>query len=301
VASAPADPIDELRRDRVHGGSWLARRAVETLLQEAASPAATADDLLEHLLGVARALAHARPDAGSVSAAAGRLVAAASRDWNLSASELRRLVLDEGRALLATRDRAARAIAIQLRPRLEESIVLTHSASATVREAVLHTRPAKLFCTVSGRHEEGRAFADELRGEGLDVEVVEDADGPRTLRRVRLLLVGADTVYRDGTLANRQGTRALAEAAVAGRVPVVVAAEAIKLAPFGAPDAPADPERSDLTPPELVTEYVTEDGTLPPGEIAVLVDRTPFLREGYELIGAAGVAPAPRVVRPTRG
>ncbi len=291
MGSPAPDPVDELRRDRTHGGSWLARRAVETIVQEAAAPAASAEELHEHLLTVARDLAGARPDAGSISAVAGRLLAASNRTWDLSATELRRLVLDEARGLLDARDRAAHVIAIQLSPRLEESIVLTHSASATVREAVLRTPPALLLCTVSGEHEEGRALAEELRGEGINVEVVEDADGPSAVRRARLVLLGADTVYRDGTLANRRGTHALAEAAAKGRKPVVVATELIKLAPFDAPGEPADPARSDLTPPDLIAEYVTEDGGFPPGEIATLVDRTPFLREGYELLGAAG---APR-------
>jgi translation initiation factor 2B subunit (eIF-2B alpha/beta/delta family) len=292
VSSPPADRIDQLRLDREHGGSWLARHAVETLVQEAASPAATAEELLDHLVAVAKQLTRARPDAGSVAATTGRLVASASRGWTLSASELRRLVLDEARALLDSRDRAAAVIAIQLRPRLEQSVVLTHSASATVREAVLRTPPTRLTCTVSGPDEEGRAFADELRAEGLDVELIEDADAPRFAKGVRLVLVGADTVYRDGTLSNRRGTFAIAEAAASARVPLVVAAEVIKLAPFAAPGQPADPKRSDLTPPELVTEFVTEDGALPPDEIATLVDQTPFLREGYELIGAAGVVTA---------
>jgi hypothetical protein len=51
--------------------------------------------------------------------------------------------------------------------------VLTHSASATVREAVLHTPPARLFCTASAPFEEGRRLAEDLRSESLDVELVE--------------------------------------------------------------------------------------------------------------------------------
>jgi translation initiation factor 2B subunit (eIF-2B alpha/beta/delta family) len=286
--ASPAERIDQLRLDRTHGGSWLARHAVETLVQEAASPAATAQELLDQLVALAKQLTQARPDMGSVAAATGRLLASVSHGWELNANELRRLVLEESRAILDARDRAPRAIAIQLQPRLEGSVVLTHSASATVREAVLKTPPARLMCTVCPPEDEGRAFADELRAEGLNIELVDDAQAPRAVRGVRLVLIGADTVYRDGTLSNRCGTFAIAEAAAAARVPVVVAAEIIKLAPFAAPQEPPDP-RADLTPPELITEYVTEDGAYPPDEIAALVDRTPFLREGYALIGAVGV------------
>ena len=45
--------------------------------------------------------------------------------------------------------------------------MLTHSDSATVREAVLHTPPARVFCTASAPFEEGRRLADDLRTEGL--------------------------------------------------------------------------------------------------------------------------------------
>ena len=46
------------------------------------------------------------------------------------------------------------------------------------------------------------------------------------------------------------------------------------------------------TPADLVEAYVTEEGSVTPDEIEILADRTPFLREGYELVGAAGTRPA---------
>jgi translation initiation factor 2B subunit (eIF-2B alpha/beta/delta family) len=41
----------------------------------------------------------------------------------------------------------------------------------------------------------------------------------------------------------------------------------------------------ELTPPELIDSVMTEEGGYPPEEIAALVDRTPFLRAGYALLG----------------
>jgi methylthioribose-1-phosphate isomerase len=46
----------------------------------------------------------------------------------------------------------------------------------------------------------------------------------------------------------------------------------------------AEEERFDLTPPGQIDRFVTEEGTFAPDEIGSLVDRTPFLREGYELL-----------------
>ena len=166
---------------------------------------------------------------------------------------------------------------------------MTHSASATVRAAVLHTPPKRLVCTVSHPVEEGRAFADELRASGLAVELVEDEDALAELAGASLLLVGADTVFRDGTLCNKIGTRTLAKAAAEQEAPTIVACEVIKLAPIESAKARELPrevgELFDLTPPELVHAVVTEEGTVPSEEVHALVDRTPFLREGYALLG----------------
>jgi ribose 1,5-bisphosphate isomerase len=287
----------ELREDRRHGGSWLARRAVEALVDVGGEEAGSSEELLERLLEAARALAESRPGFGAIEGALGRVLGAVRREAHLPVDELRRVLEDEARALLDSRRRAAASIAIQLQDRLTDAFVLTHSASATVREALAYTPPELVVCTVSAPHEEGRAFAEELAAAGIRAQVVEDAEADEELSRASLLLIGADTVYADGTLCNKTGTLALAEKAQAQNVPAVVACEVIKLAPFGAEDAPSLPGevRSllDFVPPELIDEIVTEEGTFHPAEIGTLADRTPFLREGYEILraGPAGSRP----------
>src|SRR5215218_1366013 len=258
----------------------MARRAVETLVEVAKEAEAdTTEALYEELLEGGRGLALARPEVGAITGALGRVLAAGRRNLHLDASEFRRLVEEEACALIAARDRAAASIAIQLRRRLTDGVVLTHSASATVREALLYAAPREVVCTVSAPNEEGRAFADELLG---------DEEAPAALERCSLLLLGADTVFRDGTFANKIGTRRLAEAASKSRIATVVAAEVIKLAPVDGAEAPElEGEAADLfelTPATYVEEVVTEEGTFRPDEIASLVQRVPFLDEGYALI-----------------
>ena len=285
VTAILGERIEELRADREHGASWMARRAVEALTEVAAQPARSSEELLEDLVAAGRQLADSRPGVGAVAGAVGRVLAAAARNAQLEAEQLRRLVYEEAQGLVAGRRRAAASIAIQLRDRLEDAVVCTHSASATVREALLQASPGRVVCTASDPQGEGRAFALELRQAGLDVELVEDAQAPRRLEWATLLLVGADTVFRDGTLCNKAGTRALAEAAADEGVPALVACEVVKLAPMDAADAPPlTEEEFELTPPELVDCIVTEEGTYLPEEIRALVDRTPFLREGYNLL-----------------
>jgi translation initiation factor 2B subunit (eIF-2B alpha/beta/delta family) len=289
VETPLAARVYELRRERRHGASWMARRGLEALVETArGSDAASADELFRTLRGAGRELALARPEVGAVAGALGRVLGAARRSLHLDVDDLRRLVEDEAEALLAARDRAAASIAIQLRERLTDAFVLTHSASATVREALLHTPPERVVCTVSAPNEEGRAFAAELEEAGLPVELVEDAEAPAALDTCSVFLVGADTVFSDGSVYNKIGTRPLAERATELSVPTVVAAEVIKLAPLAAADAPTLEQEAaelfDLTPGPFVDSIVTEEGTFASDDLASLVGRTPFLTEGYELL-----------------
>jgi translation initiation factor 2B subunit (eIF-2B alpha/beta/delta family) len=111
---------------------------------------------------------------------------------------------------------------------------------------------------------------------------VDDPDAEHAVGTVNLLLIGADTVFRDGSLVNKVGTTDLAKEAKKAGVPVMVACEVIKLSPAEARD-PGE-ERFDLTEPRYIDRYVTEEGEWPPEDIAVLIDRTPFLREGHALL-----------------
>jgi translation initiation factor 2B subunit (eIF-2B alpha/beta/delta family) len=256
-----------IRLDHRHGAGWLARQAVEALAEAVAGGA----DPLE----TGRALANARPEIGAISGAVGRVLAAGRSPEQIA---------EEAAALVAMRDRAANSIAVLLRPDLAGT-VMTHSASSTVREALVHNPPDRVVCTVSGPEEEGRPFAEDLEAEGLTVEVVADEDAEHAVATVDLLLLGADAVFEDGSLVNKTGTSGLAKAAHEAGVPVVVACETFKLAPY----EPTDPkgERWDLTPPECIDRYVTEEGAYPASEIGTLVERTPFLRAGAALLRGA--------------
>jgi translation initiation factor 2B subunit (eIF-2B alpha/beta/delta family) len=286
VGTLIAERVDELRRDTVHGAGWMAERALDTLVEEAAAEVDDTDELLARLHEAGKRLAESRRDAGAVAGAIGRVLAAAYRQRHLSVEELKSVVTEEARAITDARRRAAFAIAVQLAPRLADAEVMTHSASATVREAFQHTPPKRVICTVSRPREEGRAFADELREAGLEVELVEDEEAPAALEWVSLLLLGADTIYRDGTLINKVGTYPLAKAAHERGVAVAVALEVLKLSPHDSAAARhlAEDGTRDFTPPALLGQLVTEEGVFEPGEARALIDRTPFLREGYELL-----------------
>ena len=68
-----SETVEELRSDRAQGGSWVARRAVEALLEVASEPASTTAELLERLLTAGHELVAARPAMGAITHAVGRL------------------------------------------------------------------------------------------------------------------------------------------------------------------------------------------------------------------------------------
>lgn len=259
-----AERVERVATDDTHGASWLAREAVEAV--------AEAIELGEDPLPLARELVRARPAMGAIAGALGRVIAAGRSPEQMA---------DEARALVEARERAAKAIAVLLSPYIE-GVVMTHSASATVKEALLHTPPQRVICTVSEPGGEGRELVEELRGAGLTADLVDDPDAEHAVGTVKLLLIGADTVFRDGSLVNKVGTSGLAEAAKKAGLPVIVACEVIKLSPAEARD-PGE-KRFDLTEPQYIDRYVTEEGAYAPDEIGSLIDRTPFLRDGYELL-----------------
>src|SRR5829696_3384402 len=114
MAGVLAERLEELRSDRSHGGSWMARRAVEALAELAGEPAESSQELLERLDAAGRELAASRRAMGAIAGAVGRVLAAAHHGAHLAPEELRRLVEEEVRGLIDGRDRAAAAIAIQL-------------------------------------------------------------------------------------------------------------------------------------------------------------------------------------------
>jgi translation initiation factor eIF-2B subunit delta/methylthioribose-1-phosphate isomerase len=256
--------VELIRKDDEHGASWLAKEAVEAVCE--------AIELGEDPIELGKRLVKARPAMGAIAGALGRVLAAGRTPEQM---------VEEARALVESRERASKTIAV-IASHHVKGVVMTHSASSTVHEAIVHTPPDRVVCTTSEPVGEGRGLAEQLRQEGLTVELVDDSDAEHAVGTVNVLLVGADTVFRDGSLVNKVGTAGLAKSAKEAGVPVLVACEIMKLSPA----EPRDPgeERFDLTEPDCIDLFLTEEGEHPPGDIAALIDRTPFLRNGHELL-----------------
>jgi len=264
--------VDVIREDRVHGASWLARRALEVAGDAAAlSPGASVGEVAAAVEEAARWLVEARPGMAAVrnwlECLLVRVAELAPRAGDVES--FRRAVRREA-GELARRAEAAGSLAAS---RAAEAMtpgeqVFTASHSATVDEVCrLAWRSGKLrqVFAAESRSPEGRAYGEEVREAlapaGIPVAVVPDVALAEWVRRASLVLVGADSVLRDGSVLNGTPTLALARAAREAGVPVRVVCEAAKL------DRWTDPAslRSsgleagfDLVPADLVDAIITD-------------------------------------------
>jgi len=141
-----------------------------------------------------------------------------------------------------------------------------------------------------------RLTAWELSRAGIDVTVLTDNTAAAAMQRlgVDLVIVGADRIVANGDVANKVGTYGLAIAARHHRIPFYVAAPSstfdfelqsgaeIPIEERGAdevrrgfgkvtaPDVPVYSPAFDVTPAELITAIVTEQGTFQPHDLSRL-------------------------------
>lgn len=259
--------VDTIEADREHGSAYLSLRALDVLRDEAA----LADDWAG-IAGVARDLLDARPDMAAVRNRVNRAMFEASQSgWTPAAVEQ---AANSVSRTAASADADAAAAAADL---VEGRSVATFSRSGTVIDAILSGTPPSVAISESRPGREGIAVAEELADADMDVTLTPDAALPTLLSDYDVVLVGADSITPEGSIVNKVGTRALALAARAADVPfyAVCAADKISTEPT-TPTGQADPETLpdgaddiqveaplfDVTPTDLVSGIVTEDGIL---------------------------------------
>ena len=270
-----------LSGDRVHGANFLGRQALELLSTAAqASDAKDTDALFYHLLLVFLRLRRAQPAMANVWNVTGRLLQVVDRERETVASvdEFKNRVKELGQRIAneaATAcDDASRNTA-QILP--QEGVVLTHSYSSTVLRALeLGFKGGKafqVFATESYPGMEGKQLAKDLIALGIPVRLIADSIVHSIIPRANLVLVGADSVLKDGSLIHKAGTGNIATAAKKHGIPFCSSCETAK---FSAQDFlgehPTIPQDLfDLTPAESVSNYITEDGQVEPGGVEKLM------------------------------
>lgn len=166
-----------------------------------------------------------------------------------------------------------------------KSKVMTHSFSSTCLEVLGHTHNIEVICPEARPLLEGLRTAKELGAKGIRVRIVVDSAAPSLMGECDCVIVGADAITLGG-IVNKIGTYALALAAREQKVPFYVLAGTEKFLPSpfsqalrieekdpkevtqeAIPNSRVENRYFDITPLELVTSVVTQDGVIPGKEV----------------------------------
>jgi translation initiation factor 2B subunit (eIF-2B alpha/beta/delta family) len=158
--------------------------------------------------------------------------------------------------------------------------VMTHSLSSTVVASfkLLKDQGVNAIVTESRPLQEGYKLAKRLSEWGIATTLITDAQIGLFIGRATVVMVGADTLLGDGAVINKAGTLPLALAARYQNIPFYVASETFKRVSTLTAEAhleekaleeltleplPGVAMRNiyfDITPPDLVSAYITEKG-----------------------------------------
>ncbi len=288
----------------IRGAATIADAAAEALATQAdhtaaRSPAAFRDQLRT----AARELYETRPTAVSLPNALRYVLRGMSGDTvtELQASTIARA--EEFRTELEqAQDQLGRVGANRLR---DGDVVMTHchstDALACIEAAIDAGTEVEAIVKETRPRKQGHITARQLREWGVPVTLIVDNAARRYLDGTDHVLVGADSIAADGSVINKIGTSGLAVNARERGVPVMVAAQTIKLHPdtmtghtvaiemrderevlteAERADVTGDaPEEGlavenpsfDVTPPRYVDAIVTERGQFPPESIVTLM------------------------------
>jgi len=165
---------------------------------------------------------------------------------------------------------------------------------AVLEETAAEGRHIEVIATRSGAGGTGQRIAQELGRKGMKVTFIDDTAAGLYVSSANKVMVGADRVCADGGVVNGVGTYPLALAAQEAEVPFYVLCETLKFdhrmrsdevdleekepaEVIGRAKLPPQVEVKnpyfDITPLELVTGVVTENGLLAPEGVSGYIKR----------------------------
>jgi len=287
--------IDEIRDDKTHGASQLARQAVGVLKTAAErSQAKNAKEFLIEQKEVGGRLMSARPAMAPVFNIVNRLLSIVlAKATGMDLNSIRRLTIDEADEVIKESSQAVAQIAKYGSELIAGGdIILTHSYSSTVvatlKGAFTKHRNIGVITTRSGPGRSGEITARQLSSYEIPVTFIDDAAMGLYVPIVNKVMVGADRVCADGKVVNGIGTYQLALAAERSGIPFYVLCETLKFDPrLGSSEVDLEEKETsevvesgklppqvkvknpcfDITPLELITGIVTENGLLTPEQV----------------------------------
>ncbi|MFC7068394.1 ribose 1,5-bisphosphate isomerase [Halobaculum lipolyticum] len=320
LAEAVDDTADDIATMEIRGAATIARAAADAVAAQArATDADDPEAFRSSMRAAGRRLYDTRPTAVSLPNALRYTLGRMEGD---DVDTLRDAVLAAATAFTDRLDRAQRDLGRVGANRLRDGdTVMTHchstDALACVEAAVEQGKSISAIVKETRPRNQGHITAAELRELGVDVTLVVDSAARRYLDEADHVVVGADSIAADGGVVNKIGTSGLAVNARERGVPIMVAAQTIKLHPDtltghtveiemrDETEVIADADRADIgeitvenpafdvTPPRYVDAIVTESGQFPPESIVTLM-RELFGESAdrpWEEPGTAGATP----------
>jgi ribose 1,5-bisphosphate isomerase len=293
--------IEEIKNDKAQGASQLARQALAVLKVAAEhSQADSVKHFREELEGVGQGLKEARPAMAPIFNIVNRYLGALSlAPSDQGVAYLKGLAVSKADELTRVSLQAiAEIISCGLGLIAAGDKIMTHSYSSTVMavlgEAPAEGKPIEVIATRSGAGGTGQRVARELGQRGIKVTFIDDTAAGLYVAKANNVMVGADRVCADGAIVNGVGSYLLALAAQKAAVPFYVLCETLKFdhrlrseevnleekepsEVVGRAKLPTAVSVKnpyfDLTPLELVTGIVTENGLLTPVGVTVYIRR----------------------------
>ncbi|WP_423995627.1 ribose 1,5-bisphosphate isomerase [Halorubrum trapanicum] len=302
-APAVRETAESIATMEIRGAATIASAAAEALAEQAEAAAeadATASDpaaFRASMRAAARTLRETRPTAVSLPNALRYVLQRMEGD---SVDRLRRSVVDASEAFVDQLDRAQEDLGQVGANRLADGdTVMTHchstDALACIEAAVEQGKSISAVVKETRPRQQGHITAEALRDAGVPVTLIVDSAARRYLDEVDHVVVGADSIAADGGVINKIGTSGLAVNARERGVPIMTAAQTIKLHPETLTGHTVeiemrdeaeviDPEAReaigeidvenpafDVTPPRYMDAIVTEQGQFPPESIVTLM------------------------------
>ncbi|WP_049922463.1 ribose 1,5-bisphosphate isomerase [Halopiger djelfimassiliensis] len=234
VDPAVTATAEDIAAMRIRGAATIADAAAAALATQAErSEAASPEAFRRQLRAAAAELYETRPTAVSLPNALRYVLRGMDGD---TVAELESSTVARAEAFRTDLEQAQRRLGEVGANRLRDGdVVMTHchstdalscieaalDAGKHVSAIVKETRPRK----------QGHITARQLREWGVPVTLIVDNAARRYLDRADHVLVGADSIAADGSVINKIGTSGLAVNARERGVPVMVAAQTIKLHP----------------------------------------------------------------------
>jgi len=287
--------IAEIRNDKTHGASQLARQAVNVL--KIAAEHSRADSVEQFLLEqkeVGERLMSVRPAMAPIFNMVTRFLSAVSeKATQMGLDSVKRFTISEADEVIRDSLQAVAQIAKHGAELIADGDkIMTHSYSSTVvevlKEAFTKHRNIEVITTRSGPGRTGERVAQQLGLYGISVTFIDDAAVGLYISTVNKVVVGADRICADGKVVNAVGTYQLALSAERAGIPFYVLCEINKFDPRlrgdevdleeKEPSEVVEPGRLppqvrvknpyfDITPLTLVTGIVTEKKLLTPQKV----------------------------------